>query len=176
MGKLFCRQYQRKTHISFAHGAESIAGGTDDACFFYQRIPEIHGALKIGRDGGPYEHRSFGIRYVPADASEAAAQSIPTALILGTLGFHGLSRAGKGCNSAVLNRHEHPKIILGTDDFKRVNDFFIAHGKGNSCSCRIKGLGEGKEFDTHFLGSGQGKEGKALQSVKEDITVGVIVN
>ena len=100
------RQGQGKTDVPLTAGAKVEARRADNACLVDQFQAEGHAVGVAGGQRGPHKHAAVAVRYVPADAAQAAAQGVAAGLILAALAFYAVQRAGQGGDGGFLHRQE----------------------------------------------------------------------
>ena len=75
----------------------------------------------------------------------------------------------------MLYREENTVVDLRTQPPKGLDDLAVAQHKGDAGSGKVVGFGQGVVLHPHLLGPLIGQEGLPLQSVKDDVGVGVVV-
>ena len=144
--------------------------------FFHQFHAECHTVCTSSRDSCPYEHRSLAIRKVPSDFTKAITECISSFLIHSALLLHTFQWAIQCCDRCLLNWQKHSKIDLASQLAKCRDHIWTPNQKTDSCSCHIEGFRKAEKFHADFFRSFCCKETSAMCSVKDDITICVVMN
>lgn len=116
------------------------------------------------------------VRHIPANGTQAAAQSVAALLVQAALRFYHVQRAGQGGDGGFLHRQEHAEIDLAAQLFKGGYHVPPAHKKADAGTGDVEAFGQAEELHAHIHGTRRIEEAVAHGPVKDNVAVGVIMD
>ena len=116
------------------------------------------------------------VRHIPANGTQAAAQSVAALLVQAALRFYHVQRAGQGGDGGFLHRQEHAKVDLGAQLFAGGDHIRTAHQKADARASHVEALAQGEELHRALLGSRRIENAAAVGAVKDDVAVSVVMH
>ena len=176
LGNALRRQGEGKAHVAFAQRAKAGTRRAQHTALFHKVKTEVHALCVLCRDGCPHEHAAVTVRHIPANGTQAAAQSVAALLVQAALRFYHVQRAGQGGDGRFLHRQEHAEIDLTAQLFKGGYHVPPAHKKADAGTGDVEAFGQAEELHAHIHGTRRIEEAVAHGPVKDNVAVGVVVD
>ena len=87
LGNALRRQGEGKAYVAFAQRAKAGTRRAQHTALFHKVKTEVHALCVLCRDGCPHEHAAVTVRHIPANGTQAAAQSVAALLVQAALRF-----------------------------------------------------------------------------------------